>query len=61
VGAITEYIKSSYEEVKKVAWPTKKESMRLTTYVIGVSLAVGLFVTVFDYLFKQLLTVILVR
>ncbi len=53
------YIKSSYEEMKKVKWPTKDEAIRLTGYVIGVSLAVGLFVTIFDYVFKELLTLIL--
>ncbi|OGC38408.1 preprotein translocase subunit SecE [candidate division WWE3 bacterium RBG_13_37_7] len=45
--------------MKKVKWPTKDEAIRLTGYVIGVSLAVGLFVTIFDYVFKELLTLIL--
>lgn len=58
---VIDYIKSSYEEVKKVKWPTKKETIRLTGYVIGVSLAVGLFVTIFDYVFKEALTILLTR
>lgn len=58
---VIDYIKSSHSEVKKVNWPSKDEAIRLTSYVIGVSLAVGLFVTVFDYVFKELLTILLIR
>ena len=58
---VIDYIKSSHSEVKKVTWPTKEEAIRLTSYVIGVSLAVGLFVTIFDYVFKELLTLLLIK
>ncbi len=61
MNKISGYIKSAYEEIKKVTWPSKKETTRLTTYVVGVSLAVGLFVMVFDYVFKELLTILIVR
>jgi len=54
-----EYIKSSIDEIKRVKWPKKDETIRLTQYVVGVSLGVGLFVTVFDYIFKKLLTLII--
>lgn len=49
------FLKESYSEFKKVEWPTKKETGRLTVYVIGVSLFVGLFVSGVDYIFKELL------
>lgn len=49
------FIKSSYQELKKVTWPTKREAARLTAYVIGVSLCVGLFVAGIDYLLNTLL------
>lgn len=49
------FLKESYTEFKKVEWPTKKETIRLTAYVIGVSLFVGLFVSGVDYIFKELL------
>jgi len=59
VKSIITYINSSYEEMKKVRWPTKKEATRLTGYVIGGSLIVGLFVAIFDYLFKEVLALLI--
>ena len=55
MAKVTTFVKESYEELKKVQWPTRKERARLTIYVIGVSLLVGLFVTAADYAFKELL------
>lgn len=49
----------SYEEIKRVKWPNKQETIRLTAYVIGVSLGVGLFVMLADYLFAELLKLII--
>lgn len=60
MSSIISYLTSSIDEVKKVSWPTKKEVTNLTINVIGVSLAVGLFVSIFDYIFKELLTYILI-
>ncbi len=54
-----QFLKKSYEEFKRVKWPSKKEATRLTTYVIGVSLFVGLFVAGIDYTFQFLLDVFL--
>ena len=56
---VIEYVKSAAEEVKKVQWPNRKETMRLTAYVIGASLGVGLFVTIIDYFFKEILGLII--
>ena len=55
MAKVTTFVKESYEELKKVQWPTRKERARLTLYVIGVSLLVGLFVTAADFAFKELL------
>lgn len=49
---ITEYIKDSIRETKKVTWPTKKETQNYTLLVIGVSLAVALFLGALDYIFS---------
>lgn len=49
------FLNESYGELKKVQWPDKKTTSRLTIYVIGVSLLVGLFVTAVDFVFKELL------
>jgi len=49
---IVEYLKGSVEEMKKVTWPTKKETKNYTLLVIGVSVAVALFLGALDYIFN---------
>ncbi|HTW96970.1 MAG TPA: preprotein translocase subunit SecE [Candidatus Methylomirabilis sp.] len=52
---ITNYIKSSIEEMKKVNWPTRKETYNYTILVIGISLAVAAFLGALDFIFSTLL------
>lgn len=47
------------EELKKVIWPTKKETLRLTTIVLTSSLIVGIIIGGFDYLFIKVFALIL--
>ncbi len=47
------------DELKKVVWPTRSETIRLTGIVIGISLAVALFIGAADYIFTILLGAIL--
>jgi len=49
---ITNYLKESKAELKKVTWPTKKEVTKHTLLVIGISLAVAAFLGSLDYLFS---------
>jgi len=53
------FIKEAYNEFKKVNWPSKRQTMRLTAYVLGVSLGMAIFVWGIDLLFRQLLSAIL--
>lgn len=46
------------EELKKVSWPTKKETVRLTSIVIGVSLIIGLYIGIIDILLTKGLEVV---
>ncbi len=41
-------------ELSKVTWPTRSEATRLTWLVIGVAVAVGVFVGLWDYGFSRL-------
>lgn len=52
MNRLTSYVKSSVEEMKKVTWPTKKETYNYTLMVIGVSLATALFLGALDYVFN---------
>jgi preprotein translocase subunit SecE len=38
------------EELKKVTWPTREETIRLTTIVIGISLIIGVYIGIIDFL-----------
>jgi len=48
------FLKEVQTELKKVAWPTREQTLRLTALVIGVSLAVGLYVGILDYVLTRL-------
>lgn len=50
---IINYIKASVEEMKKVSWPTKKETYNYTILVISISVAVALFLGFFDIIFTK--------
>ncbi|MGD0857032.1 MAG: preprotein translocase subunit SecE [Dehalococcoidia bacterium] len=41
-------------ELKKVVWPTRQETIRLSLIVIGLCLVVGLFLGLLDYGFSEL-------
>ncbi len=40
---IIAYFKSAWAEIKKVSWPTKKETYNYTLLVIGISLGTAIF------------------
>jgi len=47
---ISNYIRESIAELKKVTWPTKKQTVNYTLLIIGISLAVAFFIGVVDYI-----------
>ncbi|MFA5359368.1 MAG: preprotein translocase subunit SecE [Patescibacteria group bacterium] len=53
MGKIINYIKASIEEMKKVTWPTKKETYNYTLLVIFISLGVALFLGLLDLIFTK--------
>ena len=59
MNKIITYLKESVEELKKVTWPTKKETYNYTLLVIGISLAIAVFLGGLDYIFSQGLELIL--
>lgn len=53
IGAkIVDYFKTSKVELKKVAWPTKKETTRYTLIVVGLCIAVAIFFGILDSVFN---------
>lgn len=49
------YLKESQEELKKVVWPSKKETKNHTLLVIGISLGVAMILGALDFLFNLIL------
>ena len=52
MNKLISYIKESISEMKKVTWPTKKETYNYTILVIGISLAVAVFLGALDFIFN---------
>ena len=50
VQQITNYLRGSKEELKKVTWPTREETVNKTILVIIISLAVAVYLGIIDYL-----------
>jgi preprotein translocase subunit SecE len=59
MGKIIQYFKDSRIELKKVVWPTKKETTRHTLIVIGVSIFVAAFLGAVDFLLNLLLELVI--
>jgi preprotein translocase subunit SecE len=53
------YIGEIAAELKKVVWPTRAETTRLTVMVALISLSVGIFLGVADYGFTRLMQLII--
>ncbi|TAK01373.1 MAG: preprotein translocase subunit SecE [Chloroflexota bacterium] len=49
---IRRFTAEAISELRKVSWPTVEQTRNLTVLVFSVSLAVGLYVFVFDRLFQ---------
>lgn len=55
---ITEYIKATRAEMNHVNWPTKAETIRFTALVIAVSLGTAVILSISDFVFGRLLTLL---
>jgi len=59
---VMEYFKGAKTELtKKVQWPSAEATRRNTIMVISISLAVAVFIGVFDFLFQLLLELLINR
>lgn len=55
------YFRESWEELKKVSWPTKKETVSYTGLVILMSVGIAAFLGVVDYVFTWGLEKLVIR
>ena len=53
------FIGESLSELRRVTWPTRQETMRLTLMVISVAATVGLLLAIVDMVFARVFSVLL--
>ncbi len=53
------FLREVRSELSKVIWPTRKETVKLTAVVIGVSVGVGLFLGAVDFILTKVMELIL--
>ncbi|MCA9868252.1 MAG: preprotein translocase subunit SecE [Anaerolineae bacterium] len=56
---LSEYIRETRGELRKVTWPTRDEAWRLTAIVLGVTAAFAVFLWVTDSLFSNMIRLII--
>ncbi len=55
IASIKKFFAESRQELRHVNWPTRKEAVRLTLIVIGLSVVLAVFLGGFDYLFSYIM------
>ena len=53
------FFRETYDEIKKVTWPSRNQVIRLTSVVIAISVLVGLYIGALDYLMTKVMEFIL--
>ena len=52
IESVKNYFIGSYQEMKKVTWPTKSQTINYSALVIGLSVGMAIFFGVLDYAFN---------
>jgi len=55
------FLGEALAELRRVTWPNREETTRLTIMVIAVSASVGVFLGIIDLIFSRLFDIILLR
>lgn len=55
------FLKEVYVELKRVSWLSRKEALRYTMIVLAVTIIVAAFLGGLDYLFKEILKLIVAK
>ena len=54
-NALAEYLRETRGEMRKVTWPTRQETQRLTAIVIGFTIVFALFLGLLDFMWSSAL------
>jgi preprotein translocase subunit SecE len=52
-NAVVRYFQETRAELRKVTWPTREEARNLTLIIVAVTIAMAVFLGLFDYLFQE--------
>lgn len=55
VSRIKTFFKEVWTESKKVDWPSRRDTLRYTVIVLGISFALAAFLGILDFLFLKVL------
>ena len=58
-GRIPSFLKEVKNEMSKVSWLSRQQTIRLTLVVIGVSLVVAFFIGALDFIFTKLMGLVI--
>ncbi|MBW7955777.1 preprotein translocase subunit SecE [Patescibacteria group bacterium] len=53
------YLSEVRQELRRVSWPSRQQTIQKTILVISVSLAVGVYIGVLDFIFTRLMTILI--
>jgi preprotein translocase SecE subunit len=53
------YVQQTYDELKKVVWPTRPNIIKLTVIVMVISILVGVYIGALDYIFVMVTELVL--
>lgn len=57
----TQFLKEAREELTKVNWPSREQTINYTVIVIGISVAVAIFLGGLDYFFEFILKTFILK
>lgn len=60
-ATISQFLKEVQLELKKVSWPTREETIRLTTIVIVVSAILGVYIGGLDAILAKMVQKLIVK
>jgi preprotein translocase subunit SecE len=61
VTRLRRFIDEAWSELKKVTWPTREQVRNLTVLVFVISAVVGVYITIFDLIFTEVIRIITVQ
>jgi preprotein translocase subunit SecE len=61
MNKIAQFLKEARAELMKVNWPTKQQTINYTLAVVGISIALALFLGGLDWFFEYLLKTFILK